>query len=310
MLTLAKRKADDAPAQRWATMTGTTFKPANVSKTWTFFDGDWHEGNAPIMGARTHAAWLGSMVFDGARAFEGVAPDLDLHCARVNSSATSFLLKPMVSVDAWMGLVAEGRQRFDKNAELYIRPMYWAETGAPGGVRHDPDSTRWCLCIYEAPLPKPTGSAITLSPFRRPTAESAPVEAKAGCLYPNNARALIEAMQRGFDNCLMRDMLGNIAELGTANIFMAKDGVVFTPVPNGTFLNGITRQRMIKLLRDDGVEIVETTMSYADFQNADEIFSSGNYSKVSPVTRIDDRELQPGPFYRKARELYWTFAHS
>ena len=57
MLTLAKRKAGDAPAQRWATMTGTTFKPANVSKTWTFFDGDWHEGNAPIMGARTHAAW-------------------------------------------------------------------------------------------------------------------------------------------------------------------------------------------------------------------------------------------------------------
>jgi len=108
----------------------------------------------------------------------------------------------------------------------------------------------------------------------------------------------------------MRDMLGNIAELGTANIFMARDGVVFTPAPNGTFLNGITRQRMIKLLRDDGVAVVETTMSYADFQNADEIFSSGNYSKVSPVTRIDDRELQPGPFYRKARELYWAFAHS
>jgi branched-chain amino acid aminotransferase len=310
MLTTARRNVDDAPAQRRATMTGTTFKPANVSKTWTFFDGDWHEGNVPIMGARTHAAWLGSMVFDGARAFEGVAPDLDLHCARVNNSATSFLLKPTVPVDAWMDLVADGRKRFDKNAELYIRPMYWAETGAPGGVRHDPDSTRWCLCIYEAPLPKPTGSAITLSPFRRPTAECAPIEAKAGCLYPNNARALIEAMQRGFDNCLMRDMLGNIAELGTANIFMARDGVVFTPVPNGTFLNGITRQRMIKLLRDDGVEVVETTMSYADFQNADEIFSSGNYSKVSPVIRIDDCELQPGPFYRKARELYWAFAHS
>jgi len=108
----------------------------------------------------------------------------------------------------------------------------------------------------------------------------------------------------------MRDMLGNVAELGTANVFMAKDGVVLTPAPNGTFLNGITRQRLIKLLRDDGATVVETTLSYADFQGADEIFSSGNYSKVSPVTRIDDRELQPGPFYRKARELYWAFAHS
>src|SRR4029079_7963043 len=102
-------------------------KPAEVSKTWTFFDGDWHEGNAPIMGPRTHAVWLGSMVFDGARAFEGVMPDLDLHCARVNVSAAKLMLKPCVATEQWLELVAEGVKRFDKDAELYIRPMYWAE---------------------------------------------------------------------------------------------------------------------------------------------------------------------------------------
>jgi branched-chain amino acid aminotransferase len=280
------------------------------SKTWTFFENDWHEGNVPIMGPRTHAAWLGSMVFDGARAFEGVTPDLALHCARVNASAKYFHLQPLVSLDAWLGLVADGLKRFDRNAALYIRPMYWAETGAQGGIRHDPESTRWCLCIYEAPLPQPTGSAITLSPFRRPTADCAPVNAKAGCLYPNNSRALIEAQARGFDNCLMRDMLGNIAELGTSNVFLARDGVVATPAPNGTFLNGITRQRVIALLRQDGVRVEETALSYADFQGADEIFSSANFSKLAPVTRIDDRSLQPGPFYRRARELYWAYAHA
>jgi branched-chain amino acid aminotransferase len=279
------------------------------SKTWTFFDGDWHEGNVPIMGARTHACWLGSMVFDGARAFEGMAPDLDLHCARVNASAVSFQLKPLVPTDTWVELTREGLKRFDKDAALYIRPMYWAESGALGGVRHDPESTNWCLSLYEAALPPPGACAITLSPYRRPTAESAPLDAKAGCLYPNNARALIEAKNRGFDNCLMRDALGNIAELGTANIFMAKDGVLYTPAPNGTFLNGITRQRVISLLREDGATVVEKTLIYADFQTADEVFSTGNYSKVSPVTRIDDRELGLGPFYRKARELYWAFAH-
>ena len=120
----------------------------------------------------------------------------------------------------------------------------------------------------------------------------------------------MEAQARGFDNCLLRDMLGNIAELGTANVFMAKDGVVYTPAPNGTFLDGVTRQRVIKLLREAGAMVVEKTLSYADFQGADEIFSSGNFSKVSPITRIDERPLQPGPFYRKARELYWAFAHS
>src|SRR5579875_1604949 len=166
------------------------------SKTVTFFEGDWHEGNVPIMGPRSHAAWLCTSVFDGARAFEGVTPDLEQHCARINRSVQVLCLKPLVTTETWLALVREGLKRFDRNAELYIRPMYWAEEGAPGGVRPDPDSTRWCLTIYAAPFPKPTGTAITLSPFRRPTRETALVEAKAGCLYPNNARALIEARGR------------------------------------------------------------------------------------------------------------------
>jgi branched-chain amino acid aminotransferase len=286
-------------------------KPANWSKTLTFFEGDWREGNVPIMGARTHAAWLGTSVFDGARAFEGVTPDLDLHCARVNQSAEAMCLKPIVSVETWIGLVRDGLKRFEPNAELYIRPMYWAEAGAPGGVvRHDPESTNWCLTLFAAPMPKPTGTAITLSPYRKPTADSAVVEAKAGCLYPNNARAQIEARSRGFDNCLLCDMLGNVAELGTANIFMVKDGVALTPAANGTFLAGITRTRIIRLLREAGTEVVEATLRHSDFLAADEIFSTGNYTKVSPVTRIEERQLLAGPVARKARELYWEFAHA
>ncbi len=121
---------------------------------------------------------------------------------------------------------------------------------------------------------------------------------------------MVEAARRGFDNCLLRDLLGNIAELGTANIFMAKDGVVHTPIANGTFLNGITRQRVIGLLRGAGVEVRESVLTYQDFQQADEIWSCGNFSKVAPVTRIDQRTLEPGPCYRKARELYWQFAHA
>jgi branched-chain amino acid aminotransferase len=285
-------------------------KPVSYSQTWTFFEGKWHEGNAPIMGPRTHAAWLGSTVFDGARTFEGVAPDLDRHCARVNWSATNFRLKPVVDTETWIGLAREGIARFGANAELYVRPMYWAQHGSGGGVLFDPDTTNWCLCIYEAPMPATSGSAITLSPFRRPTMETAPVDAKAACLYPNNSRALIEAASRGFQNCLMLDMLGNVAEFGNANVFMAKDGVVATPVPNGTFLNGITRQRVIDLLRRDGVTVIEKTLRYEDFQAADEIFSTGNFAKVAPVIRIDGRELAPGRFYARARKLYWDFAHA
>jgi len=281
------------------------------SKTWTFYKDDWHEGNVPIMGSRTHAAWLASMVFDGARAFEGVTPDLDLHCKRINTSAPKLFLKPIVSEETWMGLVADGLKRFDKDSALYIRPMYWAEHGGAGaGVSADPESTNWCLCMYETEKLEPNGMSVTLSPFRRPTIECMPVDAKAGCLYPNNGRALIEARSRGFDNCLVQDMLGNVAELGASNVFLAKDGIVYTPGANGTFLAGVTRYRTIKLLRDAGVTVIEGAYRYADFENADEVFSTGNYSKVVPVTRLGERSLQPGPFYRKARTAYWDYAHA
>jgi len=144
----------------------------------------------------------------------------------------------------------------------------------------------------------------------RPTLDTMPVDAKAGCLYPNNSRALFDAKARGFDNAIVCDIIGNVAELATSNIFMAKEGVVYTPSANGTFLAGITRQRVIGLLRKDGVTVVEKSLVYQDFKSADEIFATGNYSKVVLVTRIEDRSLPFGPFYTQARKLYWDFAHS
>ncbi len=283
---------------------------STLSQTWTFFDGEWREGNVAIMGPRTHGAWMASTVFDGARRFEGVMPDLDRHCARVNRSAEHMLLQPQVPVEQWMELARNGAERFAPDAALYIRPMYWADSGFGGGVMFDPASTRWCLCLYEAPMPPPTGVAITVSPFRRPTRDSAPVEAKTGALYPNGARALREAHGRGFGNCLVRDMLGNVAELANANVFMVRGRRVLTPVANGVFLDGVTRQRVIGLLRQDGVEVVETVLVVDDFLDADEIFSTGNFQKVAPVIRIEERDLPIGPMFQRARALYWAFAHA
>jgi len=283
---------------------------ADWSQTWTFFDGQWQDGNVPLWGARTHAIWLGSSVFDGARVFENVAPDLDLHCARVNASATAMALNAGVSADEWIGLVHDGMKKFAPGTTLYVRPMYWAERAGPLALPPDPESTRFALTLYEAPMRAPDGFSITLSPYRRPTPDSAPLDAKAGCLYPNNARAMLEAKSRGFGNCVVCDAVGNVAELANSNLFMAKDGIVYTPIANGTFLAGITRRRVIGLLRDAGTPVVETVLRYSDLQNADELFSTGNASKVLPITKVDDRSLQPGPIYRKARELYWQFAHS
>jgi branched-chain amino acid aminotransferase len=280
------------------------------TQTWTFIDGEWVEGNPPLLGPRTHAMWLASVVFDGARWFDGVSPDLDLHCQRINRSAVALGLDATVSAEEIEALAGEGIRKFNGDTAIYIKPMYWAEQGGYMGVPADPASTRFCLCLYEAPMLPPSGFSLTVSPFRRPSIETAPTDAKAACLYPNSGRAMREAQSRGFDNALMLDMVGNVAETAASNIFMVRDGVVFTPIPNGTFLSGITRGRAIKLMREAGTEVVEKSLKVADFLEADEIFSTGNHSKVVPVTKFEDREFQAGPVARLAREAYMDWAHS
>jgi branched-chain amino acid aminotransferase len=273
--------------------------------SWTYVDGKWLSGNPPILGPMSHAMWLSSLVFDGARAFEGVTPDLDRHCTRVVHSARHLGLGPMLSCGEILEIAREGITHFPSGSALYIRPMFWAETGFMGG---DPESTRFALSVYDLPMPPPTGFTATLSPFRRPSFECAPTDAKAACLYPNSGRAVADARAKGFDNAVMLDLMGHVSEFASANIFFAKDGVAHTPVPNGSFLNGITRQRVIKLLRGAGIEVHERTILPAELHEADEIFATGNFGKVQPVTRFDKRHFEPGKITGRARELYWEFA--
>lgn len=276
-------------------------------KSIAYIDGEWHDGNAPLMGVMSHATWMASVVFDGARAFQGLVPDLDRHCARVIYSAEVMELKPTLSAEEIVALAREGVARFAKGAELYIRPMFFAEEGF---VLPDPDSTRFAMLIYELAMPEAKGFSACLSRYRRPAPETAPTEAKASCLYPNVGRMLREAANKGFDSAVALDPLGNVAEFATANLFAVKDGIVHTPAINGTFLDGITRQRVIALLRENGEEVVERRVSFDEVLDADEVFCTANYAKVMPATRIEDRHMQAGPMAKKARDLYFEFART
>jgi branched-chain amino acid aminotransferase len=276
----------------------------------TFFEGRWHEGNVPVLGVSDHATWLGSLVFDGARAFVGVAPDLDRHCERTIRSAERMGLVPPVTAGELTAIAREGIGLFPPGTDLYIRPMIWARGGLDFMIPPDPETSAFALCLEARPMPPgPVGFSLAPTRYRRPTIETMPVDTKSACLYPNNARMLREAKAMGFDNALVFDMLGNVAETATSNLFIVRDGEVLTPVPNGCFLDGITRQRVIRLLRGDGVAVRETTLGLEDVRAADEIFSTGNAMKVMPVTRLEERALAYGPVTRRARELYWAFAH-
>ncbi len=277
----------------------------------TWFGDRWHDGDVMIMRAADHGSWLGTTVFDGARYFEGVAPDLLAHCERVNASAEALMITPTVTAQDMVARIMDGLAAYAPDAAVYIRPMYWALDGGDLGVAPKRGATGFAICLEEIPMaPSETSTTLTTTRFRRPVLEDAVVNAKAGCLYPNNARMLVEARSKGFGNALVADALGNVAETATANVFMVRDGEVFTPVPNGTFLAGITRARHIANLRADGHRVHETVLSFDDFRAADEVFLSGNMMKVTPVTRFDDTHYQVGPVTRRTRELYWDWAHS
>ena len=271
----------------------------------TYHDGAWLEGNPPILGPMDHSWWMASSVFDGARAFGGLAPDLDLHCRRVMRSAESFGMTPEIDAAAIEALCWEGIERFGRDAELYIRPMFYFRDGF---VVPDTATTRFVLTIFESPLAEWHGVSACRVPFRRPAPDMAPTNAKASCLYPNVIRSMTAARDEGFDTAVVLDPLGNVAEFSTNNLFIARNGAVRTPVANGAFLAGITRGRVIDLLGNAGVDVAEATLTFADVLAADEVFLTGNYAKILPVTRIEDTEYAIGPLADLARRLYFEFA--
>ncbi|KCB39040.1 aminotransferase, class IV [Bordetella hinzii CA90 BAL1384] len=270
-----------------------------------WYHGQWLTENPKLLGPADHAFWMASMVFDGARAFRGLTPDLDLHCQRVVRSAERMLMKPALSATEIETLCREAIARFPAGTELYIKPMFYC---ADGFLLPDAQKTQFVLHVFQAAMPGTQGFSACFSPYARCWPNMAPTDAKASCLYPNGQRAIADAAARGFDNAIMCDGDGHVAEFASSNLWIAKDGVVSTPVPNGTFLNGITRQRVLALLRADGVDVQERSLNRADIEQAEEVFSTGNYGKVVHANRVEARELPYGPMARRAHQLYMSYA--
>ena len=280
------------------------------SQTWNWFDGEWHEGNPPILGPRSHAAWLGSSVFDGPASSRASCPTSTAHCARVNRSARRSASSPPWPRRRSSGPRPRGREEVRagrgalREADVLGRGRRPGDHHAP--IRIRPGSAcvstrRRCRC-RGAP-----GDEVELSP---PDPRIHADRSKAGCLYPNNARVIREAKAKGFDNALVCDALGNVAETGTANVFMAKDGVVLTPAAERH-----VPERDHPPARDPAPArrrrpVVEGTLRYEDFAERGRDLHLGQLLEGHAGPAHRRPRPQPGPFYRRARELYWDFAHS
>ena len=277
----------------------------------TYFEGRWHEGDIAVMKAADHGIWQGSSVFDGARMFDGLVPDLAKHCARVNDSARALMITPTMDPGEMEAVIREGLRAYGRGAAVYVRPMYWALDGSDLGVAPAQGATGFAISLEQVAMPAAEfQTTVTRTRFRRPVLEDNVCNAKAGCLYPNNARMLVEAKAKGFGNALVADAMGNLAESATANVFLVKDGALFTPIPNGTFLAGITRARHIANARAAGIEVHETVLSFEDAHAADEVFLSGNFAKVTSVRAFDGTEYRSRAMTERMRGLYMDWAAS
>ena len=273
-----------------------------------YHDGQWTTENPKLLGPADHAFWMASMVFDGARAFDGLTPDLDLHCQRVIRSARKMLMEPQIGWEEVQTLALEAVAKFPAGTALYIKPMFFC---ADGFLLPEASKTKFVLHVFKAPMPGTDGfSAMTQNQYARAWPSMAPTDAKASCLYPNGQRATKEANAAGFDTAVMLDGDGNVAEFASSNLWIAKDGKIATPAANGTFLSGITRARVLALLREHGANVQEHTITPEEVKNADEVFSTGNYGKVIHVNRLDDRKLAYGPAAQLAHKLYMDYAKS
>jgi branched-chain amino acid aminotransferase len=256
---------------------------------------------------RENSFWMGNSVFDGARAYDGNAPDIAAHCPRLGRSAQIMLMQPTMSDDALTALCLDGIRRFENGSHLYIRPMYFARSGF---IVPEASSTCCAIVIHRTPMPPLDGFTATVSRYRRPSPDSAPTLAKASCLYPMTQRVLQEAASAGFDTAIVCSHRGYVAEFATANLMLAKDGAIYTPREDNSFLAGITRDRIMRLLESAGHRVIEADITVADVRGADEVFSVGNYGKVVALRKLDDRRYPVGPFATLSARLYGEFANA
>jgi len=270
----------------------------------------WEDATVHVL---SHALHYGTGVFEGIRAYE--TPEgtdvfrLTDHMRRLHMSAKAYEMDIGWSVEE---LVAASKQLLKDNGldSGYLRPLVFLELGAIGlnpanaRVRTAIISWKWGAYLGEEGVAH--GIRVKVSSWRRFSNDAFP-NAKATGTYINSILAKSEAARSGYDEAIMLNQDGVLSEGSGENVFMIRGGKVITPPIAVGCLDGITRDSVVTLLRDDGFEVVERTIERSDMYYCDELFMTGTAAEVTPVREVDDRSVgdgEPGPITRRAQTLF------
>ena len=273
---------------------------------WIWFDGKlvpWREANIHVL---THALHYASSVFEGQRAYNGKIFRLSDHSRRLRRSAAilGFELPWSVEqIDAACNEVLKANNLTD----AYVRPVAWrgSEQMGVAAQRTKPHLAiaAWEWGKYFDPALAERGIRLDISPWRRPAPYTAPTESKAAGLYMICTMAKHHAENRGFNDALMLDWRGQVAEATGANAFFIRDGVIHTPTPD-CFLNGLTRQTVIELAKKRGIEVVERAIWPEELESFEQFFLTGSAAEVTHVGSAGPWNFEVGSLSRQLAQDY------
>jgi branched-chain amino acid aminotransferase len=258
---------------------------------WIWYDGrlvPWREANVHIL---SHAMHYASSVFEGQRAYGGEIFELTRHSERLHTSAKILGMSMPYSVEE---IDAACREVLKANnlVDAYVRPVAWRGPEQMG-VAAQATKTHVAIAAWEWGdyfADKEKGIRLDIAPWRRPAPYTAPVHAKAAGLYMICTMSKHHASDRGYDDALMMDWRGQVAEATGANAFFIQDGIIHTPTPD-CFLNGITRQTVMGLAKKRGIKVVERDIWPEELEGFEQFFLTGSAAEVTPV-----REAGPWNF--------------
>lgn len=265
---------------------------------------DWRSAKTHVLNHGLHYA---SSVFEGERAYNGAIFESEWHTRRFRESARILDFEiPFSDED----ILAAKMAVLEANGIVdgYVRPVAWRGSEmmavSAQNVTTHVVIAAWEWPSYFDPETKMKGITLDIAPWKRPSPETAPVHAKAAGLYMICTMSKHEAERKGFHDAMMLDYRGYIAEATGANVFfLMNDGKVHTPKAD-CFLNGITRQTVIKLAQDHGYEVVERHMNPEDMADATECFLTGTAAEVTPVSQVGEYHFNPGGFSRTIMDGY------
>jgi branched-chain amino acid aminotransferase len=284
---------------------------SRYSDSWVFLDGDivrYHEAYLPPM---THALHYGTGCFEGIRAYWNATQNqlyllkAEPHYARLRRSAAILRLSVPHSSDELVSLTLELLRRNEARTDTYIRPFVFVSAEEIGVRLH---GLQQSFLIYSAPLGEyiatEGGIRCMTSTWRRISDSAIPARAKISGSYINSALAKSEALENGYDEAIMLAHDGHVSEGSAENLFMLRDSVFVTPSVTEDILEGITRNLLIGLIRDElGLEVVERAIDRTELYTCDELLLCGTGAQVSPVIEVDHRVIGTGRVGRATQQL-------